>query len=100
MMAMLLGIIAVAATTIFALALLAVPLRFPRVGFVGAMVWIALAGAVYFENAHNPDPWAHIVDDVQHAIGIAVLAYAALWIVMSIAGLLRQRCVSVAAIGI
>ncbi len=97
---MLLGIIGVAAATIFALLLLAVPLRFPRVGLVGAMAWLALAGVVYFANANNPDPWAHIVDDVQHAIGIGVLAYAALWIVMSVAGLLRQRRVSVAAIGI
>ncbi len=93
---MLLTIIAVASATIFALTLLAIPLRLPRVGFVGAMVWLALSGAVYVEKAGKP----RIGDDVQRAIGIGVLAYAALWIVMAVTGLLRQRRLSVAALRI
>jgi membrane protein DedA with SNARE-associated domain len=83
---MLISILTIASLIMLAGALLRVPWRYPRVGFVGSMLWTALAGAIYFANAHNPDPWAHLMDDVQHAIGIAVLSYAAVWIGLALAG--------------
>ncbi len=58
-----------------AIALPIVPWRFPHVGFVGSILWTALAGASYFANVHNPDPWIYRVDDVQHMIGIGLLSY-------------------------
>ncbi len=95
---MLIGSLTIASIVILASALLLVPWRFPRIGFVGSMLWTAMAGAIYFANAHNPD-WtplraiarslhfgACLVADVQHAIGIGMLSYAAVWIALAVAG--------------
>ena len=75
---------------LLAIALLVVPWRFAGFGLVGSMLWTALAGAIYFANSHNPDPWVHMMDDVQHTIGIAVLGYAALWLVLAMMSHVRH----------
>lgn len=83
--------VVITCVVLLAVALLVVPWRFARFGLVGSMLWTALAGAIYFANSHNPDPWAHMMDDVQHAIGIGVLGYAAIWLVLAMTSHARHR---------